>query len=203
MTRVKTLPMMPSVSFKRRSFLACAGALAIGLSARQVEAHNAAGLVEPALGVPKLQIQRHDGQKQLIAQLLKGRVTALQLMFTGCSSTCPIQGAQFEQLQSLLPATSKLPIQLVSASIDPLSDEPLAMRGWLKRYNAGQKWLGITPDIHGLDAWLDFLNGRATGLDKHTGQVYVFNARAQLVLRTVDFPKPAELVRELGVLANR
>ena len=42
----------------------------------------------------------------------------------------------------------------------------------------------------------DFLNGRAPGVDRHTPQVYVFDAQARLRYRTPDMP-PASMVASL------
>lgn len=166
-------------------------------------AHNAAGRVDPPLGVPALPVQDHLGRATTMRDLFKGRATALQLMFTGCSATCPIQGALFAEVQAKLPATSHWPLQLVSASIDPIGDTPSAMQAWLKQFSAGSRWQGVIPAAKAVDPWLDFLAGRAVGADKHTGQVYFFNHRAELVLRTVDFPKPDEIAKLLAQLGQK
>ncbi len=167
------------------------------------QAHNVAGRVEPPQIVPALQVVDHNGQTRSIRDLFKGRATALQLMFTGCSATCPIQGALFAEVQSKLPANSQLPLQLISASIDPLGDSPKAMRDWLQQFAAGSRWQGIVPNAKFVDSWLDFLVGRAVGADKHTRQVYFFNPRAELVLRTVDFPSSDEIAKLLTLLGRK
>ena len=50
---------------------------------------------------------------------------------------------------------------------------------------------------------IDFLKARATGADRHTAQVYFFNRRAALVMRSVDFPPAGGLVRVLKELDGR
>ena len=50
--------------------------------------------------VPAWALHTNDGQSTDLARLCRGRSTALQLMFTGCSATCPLQGALFAQAQS-------------------------------------------------------------------------------------------------------
>jgi protein SCO1 len=82
-------------------------------------------------------------------------------------------------------------------SIDPLNDDPKAMRGWLKRFGASQRWLGATPEIAQLDRLLDFLRARNTGVDRHTPQVYFFNTAGELALRSTDFPAPEDIARLL------
>ncbi|WP_175918548.1 SCO family protein [Burkholderia pyrrocinia] len=186
----------------RRTVLRTAAALALSGVFRVAGAHNSAGVVKPALAVPDMDIVLHTGRKTTLRELLTGRATALQLMFTGCSATCPIQGALFAQVQDHLPK-EKLPLQLVSFSIDPLGDTAQAMKKWLARFGARDSWLGVIPSASRVDAWLDVLNGRATGPDRHTGQVFFFDHHAMLSLRTVDFPKPEEVARLLVTLASQ
>jgi protein SCO1/2 len=190
------LPDGAKIVSTRRVFLHN-GLLAAALTPN-ADAHNATGFVKPPAAVPPTPLTLHTGKTSTLADLCKGRVTALQLMFTGCSATCPIQGALFatalDKLQALKPALPQA--QLISLSIDPLSDGPQALSDWLKRFGAGPQWLGAAPSMKALDLFVDFLQGRSTRVDRHTGQVYFFDSQGRLVLRTVDFP-PAETVVSL------
>jgi protein SCO1 len=180
----------------RRDWLRIGTVLGLsGVSLGSSYAHNDPGRVLPPAAVPALQLTLHDGRKTQLQSLLAGRVTALQLMFTGCSATCPIQGALFSQVQERTLAETG--VQLVSISIDPLNDDPKAMRGWLKRFGANERWLGATPEIAQLDRLLEFLRARNTGVDRHTPQVYFFNTAGELALRSTDFPAPEEVARLL------
>jgi len=184
------------MTLRRRTCLA-ALALAPAFGAR---AHNDAGRVQPPLPAPPLALTLQDGRRSTLPRLLAGRATALQLMFTGCSATCPIQGALFGAAQQRL--TPGGPAQLVSVSIDPLGDDPKAMRAWLAQHGAGPRWSGATPAVQDLDRWFDFLRARSAGTDRHTAQVYFFNRRGELALRSVDFPPAGEVVRLLTALAE-
>jgi protein SCO1 len=178
----------------RRQFVRSGCVLALGGAVEgMARAHNDPGRVLPPAPAPNLSLTLHDGRKTQLKALLGGRVTALQLMFTGCSATCPIQGALFNQVQERLAGEPGL--QLISITIDPLNDDPKAMRGWLKRFAAGERWLGATPDIMQLDLWLTFLRARNIGVDRHTAQVYFFNSAGELALRTTDFPAPEDIAR--------
>ncbi len=168
-----------------------------------LNAHSAVGLVTPPIAPPPTMLQLQDGRKTTLQELLKDKVTALQLMFTGCSATCPIQGALFasaqQRIAALVPAIPGA--QLVSLSIDPLNDDPKALTAWVKKFSTGSQWLAGVPVMKDLDPWLDFLQGRNPGVDRHTGQVYYFNRRGQLAMRTVDFPPAPEVVKLLQGLA--
>jgi protein SCO1/2 len=183
----------------RRQLLRGAAALASASLWTPAGAHNAAGLVSPPLPVPKIAVTRHDGKPFELGALLRGRVTALQLMFTGCSATCPIQGALFAAAARQL-GKGEGGMQLMSLSIDPLGDDAQALASWRARFGAGDPWPAVVPAMKDLDPVLDFLQGRKAGADRHTAQVYLFNRRAELVMRTVDFPPVAEVLRLLNAL---
>ena len=187
---------------ERRSFLRSSSAVSLGcvlwsVLVNHAGAHNDPGRVLPPTPVPILNLTLHDGRKAQLKEVLAGRVTALQLMFTGCSATCPIQGALFRQVQEQTKGEGGL--QLLSVSIDPLNDDPKAMRAWLKRFGATEHWLGATPEIKQLELWLEFLRARNTGADRHTPQVYFFNTLGELALRSTDFPAPEDIARLLKV----
>lgn len=162
------------------------------------------GLVLPPLAPPStVRLRLQDGRTLSPVALLEGRVTALQLMFTGCSATCPIQGALFAEVERQLLVRRAAPgdVQLVSASIDVLGDNPAALAAWLGRFGAGGLWRAATPAVADLDRWLDFLQGRRAGADRHTTQVFLFDRQGRLAMRTVDLPPPSEVVRLVGELA--
>lgn len=191
-----------SIAMHRRHLLRTAAALAVNAGLGAAHAHG--GLVLPRLAPPPaVRLRLQDGRTVSPAALLEGRVTALQLMFTGCSATCPIQGALFAEVERHLQARRAAPgdVQLVSASIDALADDPAALAGWLGRFGAGKFWRAGTPTIADLDRWLDFLQGRRAGADRHTTQVFLFDRRGRLALRTVDLPPALEVVRLLEELS--
>ena len=78
----------------RRAFLVGASASALSPLAL---AHNNAGLVAPPEAPPVVSLTLDDDKPSSLHALLKDRVTALQLMFTVCQATCPLQGALFGQ----------------------------------------------------------------------------------------------------------
>jgi protein SCO1/2 len=169
------------------------------------QAHALAGWVKPPRPVPAWPLTLANGQTSTMKRLLQGRNTALQLMFTGCSSTCPLQGALFAQVQQRLAgeAAVRARSQLVSLSVDPLGDSPAAMARWLAQFGAGPQWVGAVPPVAQLDALLEFFDGKSNrGMDWHVNAVFLFNARAELVLRSVEHPAPAEVVRWLAELPS-
>ena len=193
----------PGAQLSRRDLLAAAVGASLLPWGRAVLAHGSFGPVQPALAAPALSLQRVDGQRVELGALLRGGVTALQLMFTGCSATCPIQGAMFSDVQQRL-AQADPRLRLLSVSIDPLGDDPKALRAWLAKFGAAApRWSAALPQLKDVDRLLDFLRGRAPGVDRHTAQAFVFDRQARLVFRTEDMPSPPELVRLMQAVDAR
>jgi protein SCO1/2 len=177
---------------------ACVSIVGFGL----VDANAAAvaadhGRVDPPVPIPDLPVRRAgDGAPTGLARLLRGRATALHLMFTGCSSVCPIQGAIFERVQALLPDQQARAIQLISLSIDPLLDTPQALRDWLARYDAREGWIAVAPDLKDLGRMLDVFGPGRDAIETHATQVSIINRQAELVFRTPELPS-AEAIANL------
>lgn len=169
-------------------------------------AHFPFGPVVPPRPLEAWSVTTHAGQAQPLPALLQGRISALQLMFTGCSSSCPIQGALFAQAQRL--ATQQgLAAQFVSLSIDALGDTPQALAAWLQRLQAAPGWLAALPRVADVEAIVQRIGSggerRPAGPDPHVQQVFVFDRRAQLVLRTPAMPEPARIVEALQAVQRR
>lgn len=189
---------LTAATLRRRGFLRLAAAMAIAGACPGVWAHRAGGAVSPPRQPPPLRFRMDDGRSVNLHALLRGQITAVQLMFTGCTATCPIQGALFAALEgqvAMHPALSD--VRLLSASIDPFSDTPAALRTWLVKFGAGPRWSAAVPEQASLDPWMDFLDGRENGADRHTGQVYLFDRAGRLILRSVDFPPTEQMLQML------
>ena len=179
----------------RRQFLGAGLALCAGAGAPGCAwAHRSFGPVRPPQTVPDLSLMGADGRARSLAAALRGHVTALHLMFTTCSATCPIQGAVFATVQRQL-ARAEQSMQLLSVSIDPLGDDPNALQAWLKQFGAEPtRWTAAVPRLRDVDGLLDFLRGRAAGADRHSQQVFVMNRRAEMAYRSGDLASAEQVI---------
>lgn len=188
----------------RRTWLGGVIALAAVPGRSVAAAHGLLGLVTPPQPLPDLGLTLHDGRRASLAALLRGRVTALQLMFTGCSSVCPLQGAVFAAVQMQLAAGDGRAAgwrpQLLSVSIDPPGDDARALAAWRQRHGAGPGWLAGVPAEADLARLADVLRGRVSSADRHTAQVFVIDRQARLAYRCAELaPAPDVVQAMLGV----
>jgi protein SCO1 len=155
------------------------------------------GPVQPPVTPPPTRLLSDESKPAELASLLQGRITAVQLMFTGCSSTCPLQGAVFAATQTLLEQESA-DLRLLSISIDPLGDTPASLRRWLTSFGAKpSRWTGAVLTTADLDRLVGFFRGRASGIDTHTARVYLFDRQARLVYRTTELPTAQRIAGQL------
>ena len=170
-------PLEPSLA-RRRLILAAAGALC---SARPISGMAAAanvpiGRVEPRLPAPSAPLWVEDGRQAVLTELLRGRSTALQLMFTGCNSSCSLQGALFAAVaEPGLPANT----QLLSISIDALGDNPATLRRWLVQFGRVPAWSAAVPRVDQVEPLSAWLKGGVGKPGTHTAQVFFFDSEAK------------------------
>ncbi|WP_061171960.1 SCO family protein [Caballeronia hypogeia] len=197
----------PAPSLTRRSLLRDMAALALGaVSPVSFAQHGGLGLVTPPLRLDDTWVVDQTGRKVLLNDMLRQGITALQTIYTGCGTVCPLQGALFGAVQERIGAIrTHHPVQLLSLGIDPLSDSPSALRAWLARFQAGPAWTAATPALTDVDRMRVALSGSKLPLGDiadHSTQVYCFDANAMLRWRSADLPRVDDVCDVLGALAR-
>lgn len=185
----------------RRGFLALVASTSVGRAVAAAQDHFPFGPLSAPRVIPAWRVTRHDGTVHSLADLVRGRVTALQVMFTSCRATCPLQAAIFasaqRQLGGAVPGA-----QLLSLTIDPATDTPAVMATWLASTGAGPSWIGITPAPSDVTAIQELLGDgglpRPQGADPHSGQVYVIDRKGRLVFRTTAMPGARKVIDALA-----
>ena len=192
---------MNSFHFSRRQLLNWAPAIALSsaATARQAMAHAKYGVVKPPEPSPSMWLVKDDGKETDLQRHLQGRVSAVQLVFTKCRATCPIQAALFAEVARGLQIEDA---QLLSLSIDPAIDKPAALRAWLDSFKAPRSWRAAAPRLQDVDPLLDFFRGRSQGADRHSSQVFFLDRKASLVLRSAPMPSALSVLHSLEAIAR-
>lgn len=201
----------PHPDLARRHWLSQAGALVAATGLPWVPApawpHGSAGPLDNPRALGDWPLLDDLGQQRPLSARLRGQVTAIQLMFTGCSALCPLQGALFANVQQRLGADlSRLGIRLLSISIDPLADDPAALARWRRGFEAGQAWRTASPRPGDLDALLEQLDDARTAPrplgDRHSTQVMVCDRQGRLRWRSLPLTGADPVVQTLRQLAR-
>jgi protein SCO1 len=197
--RMSTASHTGAGALTRRGVLGAVLLGALGSDARAVAATLApGGLVLPRLAAPHMPLTDVSGRAITLSAQLRGKVTAMQLMFAGCSSTCPIQGAVFAAVAQKVKAPD---VQLLSLTVDPLGDSPQALRDWLGRFGPYRFWTAGLPRVQDVDALAEFLRGVPPNPGTHSSRVFLFDRQARLAFRTVELPSAHHVAELLAQLA--
>lgn len=134
------------------------------------------------------------------SDLVKGRVVAVNFVFTSCTTVCPLMGARFARLQQLLGETSN--VSLISVSIDPATDTPARLSAWSRKLGARPGWTLVTgakPDIESL---AQSLGAPIANPGDHAPLVLVIDDRHGTWQRLDGLTDPARLAQILEGAAH-
>jgi protein SCO1/2 len=147
-----------------------------------------------------VRLLRQDGAP-LLATSLRGKTVLLNFAFTACSTTCPGTTQQLRQLQQAL-AEHSAHIELVTVSVDPLSDTPAS----LQRYAQAQgvdfthwQWLtGEPAQVQRLIQHFGVLQGDSRKPEDHLTSLFLIDGFGRVIGRLSGAPVNLErTLREL------
>ena len=112
--------------------------------------------------------------------LIKGKLTLINFIYTGCMKSCPRSTGNLAKAQKLLGDRVGRDIFMYSITLKPEEDDPETLRDYARSHGARPGWLFLTGNEYDLTTirfklarWdhpmLDF------DLDQHTGMVRIIN----------------------------
>jgi protein SCO1/2 len=94
---------------------------------------------------PNVELTTHDGKKvRFYDDLIRGKVVAINFIYTQCGDVCPLDTAQLRQVHKLLGDRVGKDIFMYSISIDPSNDTPEALRRYMRTFDVGKGWTFLT-----------------------------------------------------------
>jgi protein SCO1 len=114
--------------------------VAIGAPAAGVHAQSRWG----ADYFPNVALTTQNGDVVHFYDLIKGKIVAIELIFTSCEYNCPLETARLAHVQRLLGDRMGRDVFFYSISIDPAHDTPAVLKAYAEQYGAGPNWLFLT-----------------------------------------------------------
>jgi protein SCO1/2 len=127
---------------------------------------------------PDVTLTTQDGDDVKFYDLIKGRVVAIDLIYTTCQYACPLESARLARMQQLLGDRMGKDIFFISISIDPEHDTPAALKAYAAKYQAGPGWIFLTGkqgDIDMLSKKLGLWTDPSLSQDGHTPMLLIGN----------------------------
>lgn len=155
------------------------------------------GPVEPAVPIPNVRVTRHDGVEVGLAELMRGRLTAVQFVFMDCQTACPLLGSLFRNVERKLGPNAEN-VALLSITVNPGRDTPARLAEWLKRYQASPRWSAVRAEPAALREIQKAFNQQQDGPPSgHTLQVFFADREARYIARTVKLPQAPRVAAAL------
>jgi protein SCO1/2 len=128
---------------------------------------------------PNVPLTTHNGDVVQFYDLIKGKIVAIELIYTSCEYSCPLETARLAQVQRLLGDRMGRDVFFYSISIDPAHDTPAVLKAYAEHYGAGPNWLFLTgkaKDIELLSRKLGlFSEPNPENKDGHTPTLLIGN----------------------------
>ena len=148
-------------------------------------------------------MQTQDGQsRRFYTDLVKGRVVAMNFVFTSCTTVCPTMGATFARVQKMLGERGS-EVALISVSIDPATDTPERLAAWSKRLGARPGWTLVTGNKTDINELLKSLGLFTADPAAHTPVVLVANEREGRWERVDGLATPTSIVEAIGRMERK
>jgi cytochrome oxidase Cu insertion factor (SCO1/SenC/PrrC family) len=167
--------------------------------AAETAATPAAPVRGNGLSFPDVELLDQDGRKvNFYTDLVRGKTVAINFIFTTCTTICPPLGATFARVQKELGERVGRDVQLISVSVDPLTDTPERLKAWGAKFKAGPGWTLVTGTKPQVDELLRSLGAGVASPADHTPAVLVGNDATGQWTRTYGLARPAVLVKLIG-----
>src|SRR5258708_16228911 len=104
---------------------------------------------------PNVTLTTQEGRSvRFYDDLIKGKIVAINLIYTSCQYNCPLETARLAQVQKLLGDRMGKDVFFYSITIDPQHDTPAVLKAYAEQFGAGPGWFFLT----GKEADIDLLS---------------------------------------------
>jgi protein SCO1/2 len=180
-------PMHPEVKSKKAGSCPKCG-MTLKQKSAERDSATSADVNSGSSRFPNVELITQDEKKvRFYDDLIKGKVVAIELMYTTCKYNCPLETARLVQLQKLLGDRMGKDVFFYSITIEPEIDTPKVLKAYAAKYHIGPGWTFLTgkpADIKliskklGLDALPD-----VNDPDGHTPHLLIGNEATGIWMR--------------------
>lgn len=158
--------------------------------------------------MPPFTLIDQEGNPFSTENSLRGKIVAINFIYTTCSDVCPLFTVEFARLQQALRNQTQLNSFLVSITTDPEIDSPKVLKAYARRFGADfQNWAFLTGDeSHLKEVWKGFgvqVIRKGRGLVQHTNLTTLIDADGT---RRVNFLGPqwqfSDFLKDMRALSS-
>jgi len=149
--------------------------------------------------VPNVKLINQNGEEVKFYDLIKGKVVALNFVFTTCTTICPPMGANFVHLKKLMKdRVESSELVMLTISIDPATDTPERLKAWSEKFEPGEGWTLLTGKPKDINSLLKKLEVYSALKEEHAPIVLLGKEGEDNWVRANGLADPAELANTLN-----
>ncbi|NOT39620.1 MAG: c-type cytochrome [Alphaproteobacteria bacterium] len=146
---------------------------------------------------PNVELTTHDGKKvKFYDDVIRGKVVAINFIYTSCGDVCPLDTAHMRQVHTLLGDRVGKDIHFYSISVDPDNDTPQALRRYMRTFDTGAGWTFLTGKIEDIVLIQKKLGLRIVDIKKirdHDTRLIMGNERTSQWIKRSPYDDPTIL----------
>jgi len=151
---------------------------------------------------PNVELVTQDGKRvHFYDDLIKGKIVAIDLIYTTCEYACPLETARLAQVQKKLGDRVGSDIFFYSISIDPEHDTPQVLKAYMEKFRVGPGWTFLTgkkQDIDFLSKRLGLYSDPSINKDGHLPHLLIGNESTGQWMRGSALDNPSFQARMIG-----
>ncbi|HEY6305757.1 MAG TPA: SCO family protein [Candidatus Angelobacter sp.] len=157
---------------------------------------------DPNSHFPNIELITQDGKKvHFYDDLIKGKIVAIDFIYTTCQYACPLETARMAQVQKKLGDRVGGDIFFYSISIDPERDTPEVLKAYMEKFHVGPGWTFLTgkkADIDFLQRKIGVYSDPSINADGHLPHLLIGNEATNTWIRANALDSPSFQARMIG-----
>ncbi len=129
--------------------------------------------------------------------LLKGKTVLVNFAFTTCTGVCPPMTANLAKVQTLLGDRVGRDINMITISVDPVTDTPDEMKKFAQKFNVKPGWYFLTGRKELVDQLAYKLGGYVEDKNQHTNILIIGNVETGEWAKVFAMSPPDQIVAEV------
>ena len=114
-------------------------------------------------------MQNQDGEELYFYEdMIKGKLVAINFIFTRCEMICPISGLKFSQVRKAVRENPDIELELISVTTDAVYDTSERLKDWADKFGTGPGWSQVTGDKRVIDGLLKRIEAFSVDKLDHT-----------------------------------
>lgn len=150
-----------------------------------------------------VELTDQDGQKvHLKPDLVDERIVVMGFIYTSCTTVCPVVSSIMGKVQAQLGGRVGSDVQLISISVDPLTDTPERLQEYARHYQQGPGWSWLTGQPQAITSTLKGLGNWSADYANHPPVIMIGKGDSSSWSRYYGFTDPSVLVAKVEELSH-